>query len=198
MRTESARILPELSDGIVTLRPFNAADAPALAAIWTDPAIRARNTVPEASEEAALDWIAARNENLQANVAWEWALVDGATKSLLGRRALKGIDWINGRAEAACWIAAGFRGHQFAARSLRLAAGFAFAQGLVRVQAEIESDNEASLRSVKAAGMHHEGTFRSYFVSNAGVRVDAEMYGLLEEDLLTAPRLRPHQPTGPR
>ncbi|MFZ0323035.1 MAG: hypothetical protein WAN48_02765, partial [Actinomycetes bacterium] len=50
--------LPVLSDGVVCIRPFAATDAAALADIWTDPTIRARNTVPEPSEDAALHWIA--------------------------------------------------------------------------------------------------------------------------------------------
>jgi ribosomal-protein-alanine N-acetyltransferase len=182
--------LPALSDGVVCIRPFAATDAQALAEIWADPAIRMRNTVPEPSEEAALRWIAGHAMGLAAGEAWEWALVDPATNSLAGRRALKGINWDHGRASAACWVAPGFRGRQFAARSLRLAAAHAFAQGLVRVQAECEADNEAALRSVRSAGMRYEGTLRSFFVSNAGVHVDAEMYALLADDLASAPAFR--------
>ena len=179
-----------LSDGVVYIRPFVETDATALVDIWRDPTIRSRNTVPEASEEAALEWIAGHAATLAAGNTWEWALVDAATNALAGRRALKGINWGQGRANAACWVAPGFRGRQFAARSLRLAAAHAFARGLVRVQAECEADNEASLRSVRAAGMRHEGTLRSFFVSNAGTHVDAEMFGLLAGDLVNAPAFR--------
>lgn len=179
-----------LSDGIVCIRPFAATDAAALAKIWTDPAIRARNTVPEPSEDAALHWIAGHAANVASGDAWEWAVVDAATDRLAGRRALKAINWGQGRASAACWMAPAFRGRQFAARSLRLAAAHAFARGLVRVQAECEADNEPSLRSVRSAGMRHEGTLRSFFVSNAGVHVDAEMFGLLADDLANAPAFR--------
>jgi RimJ/RimL family protein N-acetyltransferase len=182
--------LPVLSDGVVYIRPFEATDAAALAEIWADPTIRARNTVPAPSEEAALHWIAGHALTVAFVDAWEWAVVDAATDRLAGRRALKGINWEQGRASAACWVAPEFRGRQFAARSLRLAAAHAFARGLVRVQAECEADNEPSLRSVRSAGMKHEGTLRSFFVSNAGVHVDAEMFGLLAEDLANALPLR--------
>lgn len=121
--------------------------------------------------------------------AWEWAIVDAATDRLAGRRALKNIRWEPRRAEAACWVAAEFRGRRFAARSLRLAATFAFASGLIRVQAHCEADNAASVRSVLAAGMRHEGTLRSYFISNAGIPTDAEMFGLVPDDLATSPAL---------
>lgn len=183
--------LPVLSDGVVCIRPFAATDATALAEIWTDATIRARNTVPEPAEETALHWIADHAATAASGVAWEWALVDAVTNTLAGRRALKNIHWGHGRASAACWVAPGFRGRQFAARSLRLAAVHAFSQGLVRIQAECETDNEASIRSVRAAGMRCEGTLRSYFVSNAGAHVDAEMYSLLADDLANAPAFRP-------
>ena len=177
-----------LSDGVVCIRRFAATDAAALAEIWTDPTIQARNTVPAPSKDAALRWIAGHAATAASGVAWEWAVVDAATDRLAGRRALKAINWGQGRASAACWVAPEFRGRQFAARSLRLAAAHAFARGLVRVQAECEADNEPSLRSARSAGMRHEGTLRSFFVSNAGVHVDAEMFGLLADDLANAPR----------
>jgi len=179
-----------LTDGVVRIRPFAVTDAPGLAEIWTDPTIRARNTVPEPSEDAALDWIEGHARTPASGEAWEWALVDAETNRLAGRRALKGINWEHGRASAACWVAPEFRGRQFAARSLRLAATHAFAQGLARVQAECEADNAASLRSVRAAGMCREGTLRSFFVSNSGAHMDAEVFGLLADDLANAPAFR--------
>jgi RimJ/RimL family protein N-acetyltransferase len=184
------RDLPVLSDGIVVMRPFAATDADALVEIWRDPSIRLRNTVPEPTAEAAATWIATRADGTASDDVWEWALVDSATNALAGRRALKGIDQRLGRAEAASWVAPEFRGRQFAARSLRLAAAHAFSFGLVRIQAACESDNEASQRSLRSAGMRHEGTLRSFFVSNAGSHVDAEMYSLLPDDLVHAPAFR--------
>ncbi len=182
--------LPVLSDGVVCLRPFAAPDAAALAEIWNDSAIRARNTVPEPAEDAALAWIAGHAAAAARGEAWEWAIVDAQTDRLAGRRALKHINWEQRRASAACWVAPAFRGRQFAARSLRLAAGHGFTSGLVRLQAECETDNAASLRSVRAAGMRHEGTLRSYFASDAGPPMDAEIFGLLADDLANAPAFR--------
>ena len=137
--------LPVLTDGVVRLRPFDAADAGALAEIWRDPVIRARNTVPEPTDEAALEWIAHSAARAVAGKAWEWAIVDVATDRVAGRRALKHIDWTHLRASAAAWVGPRFRGDHFAARSLRLAAAHAFAQGMVRIQGDCEVDNEGGL-----------------------------------------------------
>jgi RimJ/RimL family protein N-acetyltransferase len=176
---------------VVQLRPFAEHDAPALAAIWTDPEIRARNTVPEPSEEAAREWVARSARLAAGGEAWEWAITDGSSGELAGRMALKEIDWEHRRAVVAVWVASRSRGKRFAARSLRLAAAHAFENGIGRIHAECEVDNEASLHSLLAAGMRHEGTLRAYFVTNAGLAVDAHALGMLPEDLATAPALAP-------
>ncbi len=183
--------LPLLCDGVVTLRAFAAQDAPALAAIWRDPSIRARNTVPDATEDAARAWVAGTRARAAARQAWEWAIVDARSGELAGRRALKEIDWVHRRAVAATWVAPQFRGQRFAARSLRLAAAHAFAHGMVRIHAECEIDNQASLQSLLAAGMRHEGTLRAYFVTADGVALDQHVLGMLPEDLDGAPALAP-------
>jgi [ribosomal protein S5]-alanine N-acetyltransferase len=174
----------------VYLRAFSEQDVPALAAIWRDPAIRARNEVPEPSEEAACEWVARSAAKATAGKAWEWAIVDASTDELAGRRALKEVNWGQRRAVAASWVASRFRGKQFAARSLRLAAAHAFANGLVRIHAECDTDNEASFRGLLAAGMRHQGRLRAYFVSAAGVPVDQHVLGMLPGDLANAPALR--------
>lgn len=74
-----------------------------------------------------------------------------------------------------------------------MAAAHAFAGGIIRVQAECEADNLASIRSVAAAGMRHEGTLRAYFISNAGAPVDAQVLGLVPDDLSNAPAFRAAQ-----
>ena len=181
--------VPTLTDGVVQLRAFSADDASALAVIWKDPAIRARNRIPEPSEDAAREWVKHATARADAGEAWEWAIVDATSGELAGRRALKEIDWEQRRAVAASWLDPRHRGKRFAARSLRLAAAHAFAHGIVRLHAECDVDNEASFRSMLAAGMRHEGTLRSYLMSPAGVPIDQHVLGMLPQDLADAPAL---------
>jgi ribosomal-protein-alanine N-acetyltransferase len=176
--------LPVLSDGVVCLRPFALSDATALTKIWRDPAIRARNEVPEPSEDAAREWVARIATRADSGRTWEWAIVDSASDALAGRRALKEIDWNQKQAVAASWIGPTFRGKRLAARSLRLAATYAFAQGLTRIHAECETDNEAAFRSMMAAGMRLEGTLHA--VSLAGEAVDVHVLEMLPGDLAGA------------
>jgi RimJ/RimL family protein N-acetyltransferase len=174
----------------VRLRAFADQDAPALAVIWRDRAIRARNRVPEPFEDAALAWMERSAARTAAGEAWEWAIVDAATGELAGRRALKEVDWTRRQATAACWVAPRSRGRHFAARSLRLAAAHAFAHGLQRIQAECDTDNRASLHSVVTAGMRYERTQAASYVSIEGVPVDQHVFGMAPGDLVAAPPFR--------
>ena len=160
-----------------------------MAAIWRDPVIRARNEVPEPEEDAAREWVSRSAARVTAGEAWEWAIVEASSGELAGRLALKDINPDQRRAVAATWVAPWFRGRRFAARSLRLAAAHAFKNGLIRVQAECETDNAASFRSLLAAGMRHEGTLRAYFISDDGTPIDMHVLGMLAEDLDRAPPL---------
>ena len=175
--------MPSLTDGVVVLREFVADDASALAAIWSDPSIRARNTVPEPTADAAREWVEGVRARGAAGQAWEWAIVDAESGELAGRRALKDLCWEKRRAIAASWVAPRFRSRRFAPRSLRLAAAHAFAQGLIRVHAECETDNTASIRAMLAAGMRHEGTLRAFYITPTGQALDMHVFGLLPEDL---------------
>jgi ribosomal-protein-alanine N-acetyltransferase len=182
--------VPVLSDGIVLLRPFTAEDAGVLVEIWQDAEIQQRNSLPAAlTPDAARAWVADKLALARDGLAWEWAITDAVTGELAGRRAIKELNWHDCRAVCSVFVAAKFRGRRFAARSLRLAAAHAFDSGMRRVQADCEADNIASIRSVIAAGMRHEGTLRDYFRANDGRQVTAETFSLLPTDLASAPPL---------
>lgn len=176
-----------LSDGVVLLRPFLPEDADALLNIWRDREIQRRNTLPASlTTDAARAWVADKLALARDGLAWEWAITDAVTGELAGRRAIKELNWQDRRAVCSVFVGAKFRGRRFAARSLRLAAGHVFDSGIVRVQADCETDNTASIRSVLAAGMQHEGTLRDYFRANDGQQVTAETFSLLPTDLASA------------
>ena len=183
--------LPVLSDGEVVLRPFVPEDADALVSIWQDPEIQRRNTVPSPlTRDAAQAWITDKLALARDGLAWEWAITEAATGELAGRRAIKELNWPDRRAVSSVFVARRFRGRRFAPRSLRLAAAHAFNTGMVRVQADCEADNAASIRSVVAAGMKHEGTLRDYFRTNDGRHATVETFSMLPADLTAAPPLK--------
>ena len=183
-------VVPVLSDGAVVLRPFVPEDADALVSIWQDPEIQRRNTVPSPlTDDSARAWITDKVALARDGLAWEWAISDAVTGELAGRRAIKELNWQDRRAVSSVFVASKFRGRRFAPRSLRLAAAHAFHSGLVRVQADCEADNAASIRSVIAAGMKHEGTLRDYFRTNDGRHATVQTFSMLPADLTSAPPL---------
>lgn len=116
-------------------------------------------------------------------IAWEWAVTVADTGELAGRRSISSLNRSDLRAETAAWIAPEFRGRRFSPRSLRLVAAYVFGVGIARIQADCEVDNPESFRSLKAAGLHHDGTLRSYWVTIQGHRSDVETFSLLPSDL---------------
>lgn len=177
-----------LFDGVVCLRPFAAKDAAALATIWLDPRIGARNTVPEPSQAAASDWVQATRQRRRQVTHGSGRLSTRPPTALPAGARLR----TSGGSRAARRRRAGLRPSSEGDDS-RLGhfdwSPYAFARGLIRVQAHCEADNAASVRSVLAAGMRHEGTLRSYFISNAGMPTDTEVFGLVPDDLATSPAL---------
>jgi RimJ/RimL family protein N-acetyltransferase len=114
----------------------------------------------------------------------EWAVVDRTSGLLAGRRALKRIDWDDGSADAAGYVAAAFRGRRFASRSLRLAAAHALESwGIRRIRADCDLDNLASYRSMLRAGMTYTGLLRE---QRGGHLVDVHAFGLSASELKPA------------
>ncbi len=185
-----------LTDGVVMMRLFEAADARRLAEILADPAIQSRNHVaPPGDQPGALAWIQEGLDDLRAGVRCEWAVCDARTGMLAGRRAVKIERGRHRRAGTGSWMAAEARGRRFAPRSARLAASWAFQKwGVQRIAAECDVDNLSSYRALQAAGFAHDGVLRSYAVAADGGRRDQHTFSLLPADLTRpAPWERPAQ-----
>ena len=87
-------------------------------------------------------------------------------------------------AEISYWTFPTHRGRGLAARAVRLACSYAFAELRVeRIEAYIEPDNVASRRVVEAAGFLEEGLVRERELTARGERRDMALYGLLPRDL---------------
>lgn len=93
------------------------------------------------------------------------------------------VDWDDLRAEAAIWVAPGFRRRGLASGALRLAAGWLFQTcGLRRLELLTETDNLAMLTAATTAGLIEEGVLRGY-TKERDRRVDVTMLSLLPDDL---------------
>jgi [ribosomal protein S5]-alanine N-acetyltransferase len=167
-----------LSDGVVTLRSWRRADAPAIVecidgdeamAGWLD-----RLPVPYTLADAEF-YIGMEGEE-------KFAIADAATGRVLGSI---GLTWHEPEvAEAGYWIRADVRGRGLMTRALALAARHAFAKGAARVQLRADPENVASCRVAEKAGFTREGVLRSaHWNPRLGRRQDWVMYSLLAGEL---------------
>ena len=146
---------PPLSDGVAALRPWTAADVPALVEACQDPEISRRTLVPtpytEADARGYLQRVAA---GWQDGARASFAVVDAADHGApLGAAGLEAIDWDQLAADVGYWLAAPARGRGFATRAVELLAGWAFGTlGLERLELRTIHDNVASHAVARRAG----------------------------------------------
>jgi RimJ/RimL family protein N-acetyltransferase len=149
------------ADGLL-LRPWRAADAPAVHAAFQDPVLRQWHIRSCASAEEAADWIAQWEQGWADERDAQWAVVDGAADELLGRVALRQVRLEDGVAEMAYWTVARARGRGVAVRATAALTHWAFEEiGFHRLELFHSTTNEASCRVAVKAGFALEGTKRS-------------------------------------
>ncbi|WP_019634314.1 GNAT family N-acetyltransferase [Actinomadura atramentaria] len=177
--------------GDLLLRPFEAADEPAVAAALANPDILrwavsgVVRAVPEA--ERARHWLRSRTTGRGTALA-SFAVVDAADGTLLGSVSLRDIHRIPDQAVAAYWVTPAARGRGVAGRALDALMGRAFAAavrgglGLHRVTLDHVLVNTASCRVAEKAGFLLEGTMRDSFVDCDGVRHDSHLHARLATD----------------
>ncbi|WP_436314994.1 GNAT family N-acetyltransferase [Streptomyces bauhiniae] len=147
------------------LRPWRAADAAELVLVQRgDAALRRWTGAAVDDEAAALAWIAGQARGWETGDRLGFAVVAvGSPDSpdmegeLLGHIALKDVLSGDGRAEVGYWTAARARGRGVAPRALTALTGWAFEQGLTRLELLHQMDNTASCRVALKCGYERAG-----------------------------------------
>jgi RimJ/RimL family protein N-acetyltransferase len=172
-----------LTDGVLTLRPWNEADAPELAAcIDGDEEIsRWLDQIPQPyGLENALAYIRGTTGNERET---RFAVTEAAGGRVLGS---VGATWSEARdvAEIGYWLRAEARGRGVTTAAVRLIVEWALAAGAARVQLRAAVGNDASRRVAEKAGFRLDGILRSAYLNpRLGRRVDWAMYSLLPGEL---------------
>jgi RimJ/RimL family protein N-acetyltransferase len=160
----------------LTLRPFTAADAPAVQRLAGAREV-ALNTllIPHPYPDGAAEsWIASHGHGGEL----VFAIDDG---QLVGAMGLI-IDRLNDRAEIGYWIGVPFWGRGYATEAAAAVVRCGFEEhGVNRIFAQVFRRNPASARVLQKVGMRYEGTLRQH-VKKWDEYVDVDSYAILRSD----------------
>jgi [ribosomal protein S5]-alanine N-acetyltransferase len=180
---------PILETTRLRLRPFDAADAPALFAIASNPNVT-RFTFWD-SHRAVDDSRAFINDFARScyleKLPDPYAIELVRTGDLLGSAGCFWASRPNRCMELGYWIAEPFWGHGFATEAARALVGHVFATYPVeRVEAHFIDGNPASGRVLEKAGMQYEG-IRRHALLHRGQFRDVFCYAVLRDEWANTP-----------
>jgi isopropylmalate/homocitrate/citramalate synthase/RimJ/RimL family protein N-acetyltransferase len=179
-------------DGAIRVRVHRPEDAHGLvrgltdSQILRDAAIHTEDGLTEeiVAQRIARIWPRARREGRYA----PFAIADAKTDDYLGNVLLHSFEWELQSCEIGYWLLPEARGRGLSASAARLLSVWALDNlGMERVEALVDFDNDASLRSIERAGFTREGRLRQVSHPHRG-RLDLEVFSLLRSDL--GPRRR--------
>jgi RimJ/RimL family protein N-acetyltransferase len=170
------------TDGVVTLRPWREADAPAIVeCVDGDPEITQwLDRVPQPYTIAdALAYVRGELPVEQQT----YAIVDTASGRILGSIGASATH--EGMREVGYWLRADARGRGATTRALRLVVAWAFDQAdVARVQLRADPENLASCRVAEKAGFTREGILRhAHWNPRLGRRQDWAIYSILRDEV---------------
>jgi RimJ/RimL family protein N-acetyltransferase len=172
-----------LTDGVITLRPPTAADAPTLVAAVGSSLAQLRPFMPWATEgydeAAALGWIRGEHDPDERRY-----LILGDDGRLAGGCGLNLLNAVNNSANLGYWLRSDSTGRGWATRATRLLARHGLTEaGLERVEILMSVENEPSRRVAERAGAVFEGTLRHRLLLH-GRYHDAHLYSIIRPDLV--------------
>jgi RimJ/RimL family protein N-acetyltransferase len=161
----------------LTLRPFEAEDAPELLEATRDPELlRWMPWAPGHTATQARDWCTV---HAHANPEEQLNLAIVADDRFSGAIGLTRAAWASGRVEIGYWVAPWARRRGYAVEAVGAMAAYAFTKGLYRVELLAATGNVASQRVAARAGFTREGVLRRALVVPGG-RADAVLFSLLD------------------
>ena len=174
--------LPELSGRTVTLREPSASDlGPLVDLLSLCDANRfgVEEPVSEVGAQELIDRIARERAN---GVAFTYAIVLNATRTIVGLLQVRQLDPAFEAAECDCTIAPPARGSGAFLEAARLAGSFAFGSlGTHRLEARVLLQNGRANGALRKLGAVQEGVLRRS-VRRAGEYFDQVLWSMLKED----------------
>ncbi len=168
------------------LRSFKESDAQDMFENWAnDEEVTKYLTWPphknvHTSRAILADWI----NSYKKNEYYQWGIMFKDINQVIGSISVVHISNENEHCEIGYCIGRKFWGKGIMTEALRAIIKFLFSQvGFERIQTIHHSENVASGKVMKKAGMQYEGRKRHFLKNLAGVFVDCESYAIIREDL---------------
>jgi RimJ/RimL family protein N-acetyltransferase len=180
---------PQLSDGIVTLRPWGEYDVDDLVTCLDgeEEIVRWLDAVPQPYRETeARSWIEHSASAWKDGTSAPFAVTDATTGELVGS---VGFGWVGERdqrvGEVGYWMRRDVRDRGLTTRAVRLVSKWALTElGCERLQLRADERNLPSQRVAEKAGFTREGVLRSvHFNARQDRRVDFVIFSLLPAEL---------------
>jgi RimJ/RimL family protein N-acetyltransferase len=177
------------------LRPWEAGDAAAFLGAYQDVEIRRWHTRRPTTEDQVREWFEVYRQDWQRERGGHWAITgdsgsgsssggsSGSSSSgqVLGRIALRGMDFDDGKAVVAYWVLPTARGAGVASDAVAALSAWAMDEvGFRRLQLDHSTRNAASCRVATKSGYLLEGTMRSAAVHDDG-RHDMHLHARIRE-----------------
>ena len=175
--------LPTIETARLRLRWLVPEDAPALLAVFGDPAVCrywSRPPLADLAEGAALQREIA--ELFAERSLFQWGIAERDGDAVVGTCTLAALSAEHRRAELGFAIARGAWGRGYASEAVAALLAYAFdALALHRVEADVDPRNDSSIRVLERMGFRREGCQRERY-HLAGEVQDALLYGLLRRE----------------
>ncbi len=111
-----------------------------------------------------------------------WLMETLQTKEPIGIIGINSISKIHQKAEMGFWILPNFWQQGYITEAGKAVLNYCFNCLLLnRIEATVETENIASLATIKKLGFQHEGTFKEYEINNGKV-IDLMMFALLKSE----------------
>ncbi|MFH9133086.1 GNAT family N-acetyltransferase [Streptomyces sp. NPDC017524] len=174
-------VLPVSGGDGLLLRPWERTDAAAFLSAYRDEETRRWHTHRPSTEAQVREWFEGYREDWEREKGCHWAVARDSGE-VLGRMALRGLDFDDGVANGAYWVLPAARGAGVASRALAAVSAWALDDiGFHRLELDHSTRNHASCGVATKAGYRLEGTKRSAAVHDDG-RHDMHLHARVRGD----------------
>ena len=177
---------PTLNGLLVTLRPVDLADVPALLSLMADPEVgRLTGSVHHSTGDVPELWTpeeltAIYGNWMTADDRIVWVILENATDKIVGEAVLNHLDQENLSCGFRIWIS-GATNRGLGTEAVRLSMGHAFGSGLHRVELDVYAFNTRARHIYQKLGFVLEGTKRKALRYDDDW-VDCQVMGLLASE----------------